>query len=175
MARQARRGAEVLLEAVARVREPQRAVPRGDDVVRRVELAAVEARHDGLGRLAARHVVQAAGAVRQVALRAVEHAAAVGGRAGGHGHVRGRAQLHPLDRLDVAGVAAVQHDARDEDDGQRRAGGGLQQVGGDEELLVLWAVDACLVEKGVPRRLGGRQQQRMATSRVEARPGGGLI
>jgi len=121
--------------------------------VHRVEVAAVVARDDRLRRPAPGHVVQAARVGRQVPLGAEEDAVLVPGAAGRHGHARGRPELGPLDLADVAVGIAAQLDLGDENDGQLRAAGRLQDVGRDIKLVVLGQVDAAFVEKGVPRRV----------------------
>lgn len=171
--------AEVQLEAAARVREPQRAVARPRHVVRRVEVAPVEPAHQRLGRLAPRHVVQPAGARGQAALRAQDHPGPVGRAARGHGHGGRGAELLPLCGDHVVAIAViavaaggggaspVQPHPRDEHYGKAAAAGGLQQVGGDIKLVVLRDKYTGLVKEWVSGRLGRREQQGVATVRVE--------
>jgi hypothetical protein len=59
----------------------------------------------------------------------------------GHVDAGGRAHLDPVDGVDVGGGgggggAAVEFEARDEDGGVVGGFGGLEEVGGDVELLV---------------------------------------
>lgn len=163
-ARQARPGPELLVGGVARVGEPDAAVARDHDVVRAVEVPAVEARHDGLRALAARHVPDAAAARLRRALRADQDAVdGVVDGAVGHVDAGGRTHLDPVDGVDVVVtvgfVGAVQLEARDEDGGEVGGFGGLEEVGGDVELLVRGEVDAGFVEEGVFGRFGGEEER----------------
>lgn len=129
---------------MARVREPQRAVLGQHYIMGRVEVTPIETRHKSLRGLAARHIVQPAGALGQAALRSEQCPVGVGNASGRHGHGLGWAQLLPLDgdyvilAAGVGGVSpALQFDARDEYDRQRATAGGLQKIGGSIELVIL--------------------------------------
>lgn len=60
---------------------------------------------------------------------------------------------------DMGPAPAAEVHTRDEHDRQGGAAGGLQEVGGDVELVMLRVVDAGLVEEWVAGRFSGAEQE----------------
>lgn len=139
---------------VARVREPETPVPSHGHVADRVKAAAVEIGHHGPRRRVAWHQVEAAGAVLDHALDAKQDTVVQVGTAPRHVDARRGPQLCPFHRVHITILfRAAQLYPGHQNNREVCAAAGLEEVGGDVQLVVLWDEHAPRVKQWI---LGGR-------------------